>query len=150
MGDVCYFGTRGEGMNRHALKHVRCHDDGLASLAAAYNDLILDHGEALERELRAEIPACDHHSTRFTNDLHNILNSLHRLDLGNNLHGAPSLLEEGVDSPYLFGTADERETKEVHPLIGGEGNVIPIPLGDGGKINISTRQINVAARTDES
>ena len=86
IGHVGRLGPGGPGRVDHRLQHLGGGDHRLAVQARLADDLLLDQGHFLERELHPEIAARHHDGVRRVQDAAQILERGVLLDLGDQLH----------------------------------------------------------------
>ena len=81
-GNVGHLGARRNRRGRHALKHLRGHDDRLAAMAGGAQKLLLQAGHLLQRQLDAEVAPGNHNAVGQVEDVsHGIAAGRAHLDL---------------------------------------------------------------------
>ena len=89
----------------HRIEHLRrCYDD-LSELQCLFNHFLLQNRHFLERDLNSHVTSCHHDPVRNRQDLIQVINPLHILDLGYHLHPAAMLPDQFPDRQHIIRTS---------------------------------------------
>ena len=105
-------------------------------------DRPLDRGDILQIHLDAEIAACDHNAVGGLDDLIDIIDALLILDLGDDLDVTLAAVEDLLYLIHVLARADKGVSDEVHIVIHGEEDGVPVPLGDGGEVDADVGDVD--------
>ena len=130
VGDVGRLGAGGARLLDHRLEHLGRHDHRLAGEAAGGDDLLLQHGDGVERHLDPEVAAGDHQAVGRVGDLVEVLDRGLALDLGDDRDPPAGLRHHRADRLDVRRLADVARGEEVRLLGDGEGDVGAVLLGD--------------------
>ena len=133
VADVGNFRTGRARVNRHALQHLRCDDDGLADSVAFLDDVLLDNRHVFGGNFDAQIAARNHDSVADGNNFVNILDALKVFDFGNNFHVAAVLDDKFANFFHVACTLNETCRDKIHVVFDTEENVFGVLFADGGK-----------------
>ncbi len=126
VGDIGHLGPCRHGGGDHALQHLRRDDDGLARLARAGDDMLLDGRDFLHRHLDAKIAARHHDGVGEVDDLVNIANGGGLFDLRHD-SGAPG--DKLLDFGDILGPLHEGQRDPVDPEFEREIQIAAVLVG---------------------
>ena len=117
-------------MINHRFQHL-CRGDNVLALRIRHLDhLLLEHRHFLHRNLHTHIAAGNHNAVRGLQNLLQILDSLHVLDLGNNLHVASMLLKNFSELVNIFLTPYKGCGDKLIALLDAKQNILHIRVAD--------------------
>ena len=143
VGDVRYLGAGRARVLGHRVEHLGGGDDPLAGRNSGLDQVLLNLGQLVERNLDAEVAARDHQAGALLEDVADVLNTLHVLDLGDDLHVLLTvLLQDGLDVQNVLTVAGEGSGNEVDALLQTEDDVGAVLLGDEGHVQLDAGDVD--------
>ena len=107
------------------------------------DDVLLNLRQLLERNLYAEVAAGNHYAVDFVQNLLNIVDAFHILDLADDLDIFLAVFaEDFLDVADILRAAGERCCDEVNALCQTEFDVCAILLGNEGHVQLDARHVD--------
>ena len=143
---VCHVGDLGAGGARvfgHGVEHLGGGDDALALGDGHLDQVLLDLGQLVVGHLDAEVAARDHEARALGEDLADVVDALHVLDLGDDLHVLLAvLLEDVLDVEDVLLGAGKGGGDEVDALLQAEDDVGAVLVRDEGHVELDAGDVD--------
>ena len=151
VGNVSDLGTRRARVVLHGVEHLRGGDNGLVSRVALGDDLLLDVGNELGRDLDTQVATSDHDAVGSLEDLVELLDAQGALDLGEDRNVLAAVGKaELADLLDGLAVTDEGRRNVIDVLGEAEQDVLAIALGDGGQGDVDVGDVDALALADQA
>ena len=118
-------------------------DHGFSDFPGATDNLVLNDRNLLERQFRAEVSSRDHNGIRRMDDFDDVLDGLFRFNLCNDFRVSFLLRNKRTNGFDIVAIPDEGQGDKINVPLHAECYVLPILIGDGWKIDIRSRKIDM-------
>ena len=150
VGHVTHLGPGGRRLLHHALEHLRRHDDRLARVLAAADQVLLDDRHLGHVHLHPQVAAGDHQAVAHLEDAVDLLDGLGLFDLGDQLDGAVLALEVEAEDLQVVRLAHERQGEVVQVVLDRPFDAVPVAVGDAGDVDVGARKVDPLAALDHA
>ena len=106
--------------------------NGLARPPTLADDIVLYARDTFDGNLNAEVAAGNHNAVGGGNNLVDVVHAFLILDFGNDVHGFPCLVDDGLHGLYIRRGAHETVCNKIHIHCGSEADVANVFFGKCG------------------
>ena len=133
VGHICGLGPGGTGVFHHGIQHLGGGNHLLARQIGFLDQLLLQHRNVLKGDLHAHISSGDHDAVSNPKDFVDVLDALHILDFGNDVHGMAFVFFQNLaDLQDVGGRTGEGGGDEIEAVLNAEDDIGAVPFADKG------------------